>query len=305
MDKYRTELLSKFGAIDFFTHFHLKVDFVKGIDGGQSGQNYSILPDEVSKSELRSCIEAFKMDLIESFRRLSDEEKIYALGQLDDEWSQDLYFKRHFLQLAINNPDVKEKIDLRNKVKTDKTIVFDSGNETIEQYSTHLTAEDCQIIEKYSLIPIYEQSYLEVRSFIQELRAGKQQQKQQNKQQKQQQKTYQWLINPDKELPELFKRMINGKFIAEIDFPAFSAIFTGQPVQSIATKIQWFSDGVLLAYFIDSIRNKLPMATDVWSVAKRCFENADSLKQSQYNYSTVGTGLPKQHKLIDDLLKDL
>jgi hypothetical protein len=123
--------------------------------------------------------------------------------------------------------------------------------------------------------------------------------------QKQQQNSYQWLIKPDKELPELYNRMIKGKIISQIDFPAFRSIFTGQPVESIATKIQWLADGVLLAYFIDSIRNKLPMATDVWSVAKQCFENASSLKQSQYNYSTVGTGKPKQHKLIDDLLKDL
>jgi|JFJP01.1.fsa_nt_gi CHAT domain-containing protein len=291
MKNYSLEVVKKFGAIDFFTHFLSEVDFVKGIDGGQSGQNYSILPDEVNKNELRSCIESFKMDLIESLKRLSDEEKIYALGKLDDEWSQDLFFKKHFLQLAINNPEVKEKIDLRNKIRDDG--------------STNLTENDFQIIEKYSFIPIYEQSYLEIRSFIQELRAGKQQQKQQSKQQKQQQKTYQWLINPDKELPELYNRM-NGKFIAEIDFPAFRSIFTGQPVQNIATKIQWLADDVLLAYFIDSIRDKItkPKTTDVWSVAKHCFENAESLKQSRGNYQNNKTGLPKHHKLIDDLLKD-
>jgi len=172
--------------------------------------------------------------------------------------------------------------------------------ERIDDFSEFTTPDEVAEIETKSSIT----------EIIQELRAGKQQQKQQNKQQKQQQNTYQWLTNPDKELPELYNRMIKGKIISQIDFPAFRSIFTDQPVQSIATKIQWLADGVLLAYFIDSIRNKLPMATDVWSVAKHCFNNAGSLKQSRENYQNNKTGnnktgKPKQHKLIDDLLKDL
>lgn len=120
--------------------------------------------------------------------------------------------------------------------------------------------------------------------------------------------TYQWLTNPDKELPELYKRMIDGKFIAKTDLEAFRAIFTGQPVESITTKLKWLSSKVLLAYFIDSIRNKIPMATDIWKVAKNCFENVEYLKNSQQGYINRKAGkpqLPLQHKLIDDLLKDL
>jgi len=116
--------------------------------------------------------------------------------------------------------------------------------------------------------------------------------------------SYHWLTNPDKELLELYKRM-NGKFIAQIDFPAFGAIFTGQPVTSITNKLKWLKSSALLAYFIDSIGNHIAFA-DFWSVAKYCFENADSLKQSKQNYlNNKKTGKPQGHNQIDDLLTDL
>lgn len=120
--------------------------------------------------------------------------------------------------------------------------------------------------------------------------------------------TYQWLTDPEKELPELselYKRM-NGKFIAETDFESFRAIFTGQPVQSI-TKLKWLAGSAMLAYFIDSIRNKMPLATDMWETAKHCFEKSKSLKQSQQSYlkNKINNGKPKKFKLIDELLTNL
>jgi len=74
---------------------------------------------------------------------------------------------------------------------------------------------------------------------------------------KQQQKTsYVWQSNPDKELPELYKLMIDKyKLIApETTYEQFKAVFTGQAIESI-NPIKWHQDNASeLLYFIDRLQ---------------------------------------------------
>ena len=74
---------------------------------------------------------------------------------------------------------------------------------------------------------------------------------------KQQKKTsYVWQNNPDKELPELYKLMIDKyKLIApETTLEQFKAVFTGQAIESI-NPIKWHQDNASeLLYFIDRLQ---------------------------------------------------
>jgi hypothetical protein len=117
--------------------------------------------------------------------------------------------------------------------------------------------------------------------------------------------TYKWLSNPEKELPKLYNLM-NRKYIADIDYKDFRAIFSDQPIDSIKHKLKWISEPVLLAYFIYHIKELGKISKLKFVIkAKYCFENAESLKQSSYNYQNNKTGLPKDYYLIENLLKDL
>lgn len=73
---------------------------------------------------------------------------------------------------------------------------------------------------------------------------------------KQQKKTsYLWHSNPDKELPELYKLMINKyKLIAsETTYEQFKDIFTGQQIE-IINPIKWHQDNASeLLYFVDRL----------------------------------------------------
>jgi hypothetical protein len=120
--------------------------------------------------------------------------------------------------------------------------------------------------------------------------------------------TYNWLSNPDKELPVLYDRM-KERFIAKTDFESFRAIFTGQPVQSITNKLNWLYDNTLLAYFLSTIVElKKISKKSFFAKAKYCFNDIEELKQSKLNYKTFNTKSnykPKDYQLIDDLLKGL
>lgn len=114
-----------------------------------------------------------------------------------------------------------------------------------------------------------------------------QQKKPTRKPPKQQQKTsYVWQNNPDKELPELYKLMIDKyKLIApETTLEQFKAVFTGQAIESI-NPIKWHQDNASeLLYFIDRLQqtNNIvhnPKRTD-YQKLKACFVKPDG---SQFN----------------------
>jgi hypothetical protein len=119
--------------------------------------------------------------------------------------------------------------------------------------------------------------------------------------------SYVWHSNPDKELPELYSLMIDKyKLIAsETTYEQFKAVFTGQPIDVICEieRTKKFTN-VLLTYFVSKLfqRNN---PNDYISIAERCFVNAKNLSQAQTNYFNNQNNLPKNHNLIDSLLKDL
>ena len=104
---------------------------------------------------------------------------------------------------------------------------------------------------------------------------------------KQQKKTsYVWQNNPDKELPELYRLMIDKyKLIApETTLEQFKAVFTGQAKESI-NPIKWHQDNASeLLYFIDRLEqsNNIkhnPKRAD-YQKLKACFVKPDG---SQFN----------------------
>ena len=118
--------------------------------------------------------------------------------------------------------------------------------------------------------------------------------------------TYQWTKQPDRQLPKLYQRLIDGGFIdPQTSSEAFTACFTGQPVKSITEKIKWLESKVLLAYFLDNliIGEKIPQKTKLWSISKIVFDDAANLKQAKGNF--VAYGYPDRHDRIDQILSDL
>jgi hypothetical protein len=119
--------------------------------------------------------------------------------------------------------------------------------------------------------------------------------------------SYIWQSNPDKELPELYSLMIDKyKLIAsETKYEHFKAVFTGQPIDEIEKikKTKKFTN-VLLTYFISKLFQE-SNPNDYLIIAESCFEDAKNLSQAQINYFNNQNRLPKNHSLIDALLKDL
>jgi hypothetical protein len=122
--------------------------------------------------------------------------------------------------------------------------------------------------------------------------------------------SYQWQGNAEKELPELYKRLCNAKCIDDnqVDLKAFTAIFTGQPTETIKPII-WCIQKNLLPYFIDGLMTKSKISkllqNDIWAIAKLCFIDANNLSQLKDLYTNNNNSKPKNHKLIDDILNTL
>lgn len=116
--------------------------------------------------------------------------------------------------------------------------------------------------------------------------------------------TYRWIKQSEKQLPELYRKLIDGGFIAtETSSETFTACFSGQPVESITEKIKWLKGGtVLLVYFIESlISQNLIKKKNKWLIANAVFDEVTSLKQSLYNITKYGN--PKGSELIDEIIK--
>jgi hypothetical protein len=132
---------------------------------------------------------------------------------------------------------------------------------------------------------------------------------------KQQQKTsYVWQNNPDEELPELYKLMLNKyKLIApETSLEQFKAVFTGQAIESI-NPIKWHQDNASeLLYFIDRLQqtNNIvhnPKRAD-YQKLKACFVKPDG-KPFNAVWKSLKTNLeinlsPDKQKAIDELVSN-
>jgi hypothetical protein len=118
--------------------------------------------------------------------------------------------------------------------------------------------------------------------------------------------SYNWISNPNEELPKLYQGLIATQLIhPDTTFEQLKAVFTSKPLQAIEP-INWIGAKNLLAYFLDCIqKHKIPTNTNVWSIAERCFVNADSLAQSKTNYENSKRGTPKQSDIIDEILNTL
>jgi hypothetical protein len=121
--------------------------------------------------------------------------------------------------------------------------------------------------------------------------------------------SYIWQNNPDKELPELYRLMIDKfKLIAsETKYEHFEAVFKGQPIESIEP-IKWNVAKNLNAYFIEQlfIKKKISVSNnDVWEIAKLCFIDGTNFSQLIDLYKNNKKGLPKNHFLIDELINTL
>lgn len=128
---------------------------------------------------------------------------------------------------------------------------------------------------------------------------------------KQQKKTsYVWQNNPDKELPELYRLMIDKyKLIApETTLEQFKAVFTGQAIESI-NPIKWHQDNASeLLYFNKAIQAKVD---NVWHIYQRlaaCFVKPDG-KPFNAVWKSLKTEIEinlssDKKKAIDELVKN-
>lgn len=85
------------------------------------------------------------------------------------------------------------------------------------------------------------------------------------------------------DLKNIYQFLINESYIKEISFDDFSLCFSGQELQK-PHLLEWTTSKVLLAYFINSLRENdfINFADDYWQKTAYCFKNinANSLKTS-------------------------
>jgi hypothetical protein len=123
-------------------------------------------------------------------------------------------------------------------------------------------------------------------------------------------KSYVWQTNPDKELPELYRLMIDKyKLIAsETTYEQFKAVFTGQIIDDSFEPIRWHQDKASeLLYFNEAIKNKV---NNVWHIYKRltaCFVKPDG-KPFKAEWKSLKTNIginlsSDKQKPIDELVK--
>jgi len=116
-------------------------------------------------------------------------------------------------------------------------------------------------------------------------------------------KGFNWVSNPNEELPIIFKKLKDKELIHKGEtLGKFMKIFNNKEI-SLSDRIQWRSQKNLLAYFIDKllVDEKIPITSNLWSIANICFIGANNLAQSKENYLNNNSGLPRNHHLIDSL----
>ncbi|WP_335637058.1 hypothetical protein [Maribacter arcticus] len=135
------------------------------------------------------------------------------------------------------------------------------------------------------------------------------------KQIKQQKRTsYVWQNNPDKELPELYKLMVNKyKLIAsDTTIEQFKVIFAGKPIETI-NPIKWHQDNASeLLYFIDRLEQSNNIVYNSkradYQKLKACFVKPDG-KQFNVVWKSLKTNIeinlsPEKQKAIDELISN-
>lgn len=115
-----------------------------------------------------------------------------------------------------------------------------------------------------------------------------------------------WNGNADKELPILHRKLIISEMIDEnTALEAFTAIFTGQPIDNIKP-IKWIATNKLLAYFLDNF-----LKSKNWqSIADKgkLFQNKAGKLLTQSDLSSANHrkfGKPKDSEKIDKILSDI
>jgi hypothetical protein len=132
---------------------------------------------------------------------------------------------------------------------------------------------------------------------------------------KQQKKTsYVWQIDPDKELPELYRLMVNKyKLIAsETTIEQFTDIFTGQPIENV-NPIKWHEDNASeLLYFIIRLEQLHTIVHNLkradYQKMTACFVKPDG-KPFNVVWKSLKTNIknglsPDKQKDIDELVKN-
>ena len=124
--------------------------------------------------------------------------------------------------------------------------------------------------------------------------------------------SYCWLTFPDKELPELFKLMINqySLIVPETSYDEFKDIFTAQPIESIKP-IKWHEDNASeLLYFINRLEKSHNIKHNVnradYQKLKACFVKPNG-KVFNEAFKSLKTNIEialsaDKRKIIDDLI---
>ena len=220
----------------------------------------------------------------------------YSYKQLLSEYLQEniLASEIDFIHFISQN-QVKALIDLESRIH-----FFDYKSiDPIKETENHIEKDNYWFYKMY-------QVYLNKR-----LNTLRNTQKQEPYKDKQQQKTsYVWQNNPDKELPELYKLMIdNYKLIApETTLEQFKAVFKGQPINEIKP-IRWHQDNASeLLYFNEAIQAKVD---NVWHIYQRlaaCFVKPNG-KEFNAVWKSLKTNLEinlssDKQKAIDELVSN-
>ena len=132
-----------------------------------------------------------------------------------------------------------------------------------------------------------------------------------SKKQTKQKTSYVWQNNADKELPELYKLMIDKyRLIApETTLKQFKAVFIGQPIDDSFEPIRWHQDNASeLLYFNEAIKNKVD---NVWHIYQRlaaCFVKPDG-KPFTAAWKSLKTDIernlsPDKQKAINELVNN-
>lgn len=118
--------------------------------------------------------------------------------------------------------------------------------------------------------------------------------------------SYEWIANPDKELPAIYNLVIHSKLICPTTTQEqFINVFSKKEASTIKP-IKWIKQKNLLAYFIDSLfeNNKIPTTTRMWATAIICFTDAKNLAQLKENYRSNINKKPKGFSAIDVLFEN-
>ncbi|PCJ81104.1 MAG: hypothetical protein COA49_07320 [Bacteroidetes bacterium] len=115
--------------------------------------------------------------------------------------------------------------------------------------------------------------------------------------------SYEWIANPDKELPAIYNNLkVNELICPKTTQEQFINAFSKREATTIKP-IQWIGKKNLLAYFIDSLfeNNKISSTSRIWATAIICFTDAKNLAQLKENYRGNKQGKPKEFSIIDRL----